>query len=201
MKKSTKSVDKAFAVISSIGTAIKASPEPTYELKIIQDRVNKMMQVYGAKVGKTHYWEVSNNISEIWAELAVESNIIAETSINVLAETLCNVIHKSTFEQMLSCTQPEISDGGISKEDFAKISHSVLKLNDRFNSYFGTKSCIYTLSKPKAVKPKKKRVKIKSKAQIKHEEEMFEIAQAKENKKRALQEMVRKAKERTNEHE
>lgn len=196
MKKSTKSIDRAFAVISTIGTAIKASPEPTYELKIIQGRVNKMMQVYRAKVGKAYYWEVSNNVSEIWAELAKESNIIAETSINVLAETLCNVIHKNTFEELLSCTQPEITDGGISKEDFAKISHSVLQMNDRFNSYFGTKSCIYTLSKPKVIKPKKKRVKIKSKAQIKHEEEMFEIAQAKENKKRALQEMVRKAKER-----
>lgn len=195
MKKSTKSVDRAFAVISTIGTAIKASPEPTYELKIIQDRVNKMMQVYRMKVGKEYYWKISNEVGEIWGELAEESNIIAETSINVLAEALCNIIHKNTFEKMLSYQQPEINCNGISKEDFVKISYSVLRINDKFNSYFETKSCIYTLSKPKVVKAKKEKVKKKSKAQLKHEEEQEKIRIAKDNKKKALQEMIRKARE------
>lgn len=196
-QKSTKSVDRAFAVISSIAGVLKDAPEPSYQLKQIEERAQKMMQVYSIKVGKEHYWRISNEVQAIWSELSAEqSNIIQSSSMNVLAETLCHLIHKNTFDQLLVCTQPEISEGGISKEDFAKISQSVLRLNDRLNSYFKTKSCIYTLPKVKVVKPKKQKVRKKSKAQIMHEEEQYRIAQAKENRKNQLREMVQKAKER-----
>lgn len=196
MKKPTKNMDRAYAVISCIGATLKSADSPSYELKIVQDRVNKMMQVYNVKVGKKHYWEVSNKVKDVWTELASRhSNIVSETSVCVLAEVLCNLLHKKTFEELLACTQPEIHEGGISKEDFRKICQSSLSLSDEFNKIFGTKNIVYTISKPKAKKVKKEKVKKKSKAQLKHEEEQEKIRIAKENKKKALQEMIRKAKE------
>ena len=176
-------VNRAYAVASCIGATLKASPNPTPELVRVERQVNRMMKVYSRKVGRKHYWKTSALVEKVWIELADKySNVIHEDSINVLSLTIGHLLNEQTYKEVLAIPQPGIPDD-VDSEDFRKICESTLRLNDEFNRIFGTKSAIYSIYKPKMKEPKKERPKIKSKGQIKHEDEVKEHKMSNQRKK------------------
>lgn len=186
--KPSKSIDKAFALISCMGSALMSVNPKTKDYEILHDRINKMMKVYSYHAGKDHYWKTSYKVQKIWTELLESHGTrINEDSVIELVNAFATLIPKQTFKELLLVPQPMIGNIKLTEpDDFIKICHSALRLEEKLNKEFGTKSI--TLIKPsvKKVKIKKPKVKVKTKAQLKHEAFVLESKQKKERKQKFL---------------
>ena len=195
MPKVSKSIDKAFAIISCIGSALKSVDNKTPEFARLELHANNMMKVYSVQVGREHYWDVSNRVKDVWVMLIDKYGTeIHEDSVCELVNAYATLMQPKTFNTLLKVPQPVLGQIKLHKEgDFAKICNSALSLDEALNKEFGTKSIV--LVKPSVKKVKIKKERTKSKKVSKHEKEVLEAKAKKERKKTFLAGVRKRAEE------
>ena len=186
--KPSKTIDKAFAVISCMGSALRSVNPKTKDYEILADRITKMMKVYNYHVGRKHYWETANKVQIVWEELLESHGTkINEDSVCELVNAFGTLISPQIFKELLVVPQPILGNIILQEpDDYIKICNSALRLDERLNKEFRTKPI--TLIKPsvKKVKIKKPKIKVKTKAQLKHEASVLESKNKKERKSKFL---------------
>ena len=195
MPKVSKNIDKAFSVISCMGSALRSVEDRTPEYERLYQHINNMMKVYSVQVGKKHYWETSDRVQHIWTMLLENYGTeINEDSVCELVNAYGTLLQPKTFNQLLKVPQPVLGQIELHTEgDFAKICKSALILDEALNKEFGTKRI--ALVKPPVKKVKIKKIRDKSKKISKHEREVTEVREAKERKKAFLRDRIAKARE------
>lgn len=188
-----RNVKHAFLISSYMGSVLKYYKEGTPQLAALHERINRGMQRYALVAGSREYNALADEGARIWKELSeVHHTRLDGPETEIFIEMLGALISPKNHKDFLAMehykTKVRTTD-----EKYAEMCHSVLDLNDKVNELLGTKSQAYPLLKPKTVKKKKERV--KSKAQKKHEKEVAEIAESKARKKAFLRERIARAKE------
>ena len=195
MPKVSKNIDKAFSVISCMGSALRSVEERTPDYERLYQHINNMMKVYSVQVGRKHYWETSDRVQHIWSMLLENyGTSINEDSVCELVNAYATLLQPKTFQQLLKVPQPVLGQIKLhNEEDFIKICHAALRLDEELNKEFGTKPI--RLVKPHVKKVKVKKERTKSKKVSKHEREVIEVREAKERKKAFLRDRIAKARE------
>ena len=196
---SKKQIDKAFAVITSIGAAFKSIDVLDSEKTNLIIRVDQMMKVYSRKVGHKHYWNVSNRVAVLWESITAT---VSEKAARHFIACLSVSINANDFVSLLALKSIDVYDfysqDDLTAKEKTDVVNLTLLLVNKIDEEFNTHNDMHNLL-PKVKKSKKIRPKIKSKAQLKHEKEQEDIKLSAQRRKEALTEMIRKAKERKNE--
>lgn len=180
MARATKNVQKAFAVASCVGAALRASNNGTPKLSAIQVQANRAMQVFNVKDPKL-YWSISGEIKVIWEKMAKKhNNLLDEDEITVFVEMMCMMIPPKDFKDFMGVS-PYRSKFNPKPEVYAKLAKSVLDLDAELNALFGTSP--YTMVKPKQKIQKQK--KQRDKAAKKAKDEKISRSKRKEAERRS----------------
>ena len=189
----SKNAKRAYAVASYIGASLKAYEVSDPELDRIALQTKRAMQVYSYKMGKEATLELADKLGDLWQELGDKySHTIDEDNVPALIEGIAMIMPPKEFKQFFGVS-PYYKEEHQNCKDYRKIMDSVNNLNHELNKLLGTKSVV--MQKPKIKSTEVKKPKGKTKAQLKHEAEVQRIADEKAKKKKALQEMIAKAKE------
>jgi len=151
--KIAKNENKAFAIATFIATSLHGvNVYGNVELRALHIRAQRFMQGYSKKVGTKQYWVVSNNLGDIWKEIAAKrgENDVPDESIPLLVECLGLLIPPNDFDNFFGYS-PYSDPQHLYYADYADVSSGVLELDGKLNDMFGTVP--YSLS---LVRPKKK---------------------------------------------
>ncbi len=165
MAKPSPSTQKIFALSSTIGAVLKANQNGEPKQIALQLQINRSMKTFHAKAGRKTYWEISNQVAEIWERIAERhQNTIKEEEVPVFVSYLCTLVPPKDFKTFLAMS-PYRSTVTIDPQTNKNIIESILLLDKELNELCNTKSYSLPIRKPEPVKTKTSRDKSKKQKQ------------------------------------
>ena len=161
MAKPSPSTQKAYAITSTIGAVLKSNQDGHPKLLALQLQANRAMKVFFRKAGSKMYWNISNQVAEVWEKIADRhQNTIKEEEVPMFIEHMCTLLPPKDFKSFLAIT-PYRTTVTIDPQVNRNIIESIIMLDEEINKICGTKSYTMSVRKPKPIKVKRERDKSK----------------------------------------
>ena len=195
MSKPSPSTKKCYAITSTIGAVLKSNQDGHPKLLALQLQANRAMKVFFRKAGSKMYWNISNQVAEVWEKIAERhQNTIKEEEVPMFVEHLCTLIPPNDFKSFLAIA-PYRTTITIDPQVNRNIIESILLMDEEINKICGTKAYALSVRKPKPIKVKRERDKSKkTKTERKPTQNQVRERERHNNVKTFLQKRIEEAK-------
>ncbi len=138
MKIVPRNVLKSFSIASIVGAMLGAANNGDPKLIALSIQINRAMKVFSIKAGSKTYWAVSNQVHEIWVEIAAKhNNTLNEDELSVFIEMVCSLISKKDFKEFLNMNT-YVTTEKMADDKKSGILMTVLSLDKQLNKLYGT---------------------------------------------------------------
>jgi hypothetical protein len=156
-KKAPKNAQKAFAVVSCVGSAIKIVDQRTVKHNALFLQAGKARSVFRKVAGNKTYFTIDAGLTEIWTRLSKKHDtLLTEDSLGVYIEMLCMLIPPKDFKEFMGVSAYR-SKAEVDPKTYATMAKSILDLDHELNLFLDTNPYSIPLPKKKIEKIKKER--------------------------------------------